>query len=411
MQSLPGNSLLKVGKRSERYTHQELRFLLKEVQKYPNIIESPNSHSETKHRKRLLWQYISQKLRNEFPNSNPKSALQLRNWWKRTKSRAKQRLSSGLLTPAKCKYSDISCREFHENSRGYLEVIFSEICEFKHQILTSYTPEKEDSEFTKFLSETSEDYSVEDEETMCESSTSSNSDNNQLSQSSTAISFENNLPFNCTSSVALHETNQIQNKDVNDAQKETNIPTSNTSAFNPTKVIPNSYDISEPIIQDDNTTVLLNQIVTNAATKLLSNYKNLIENPLIYSLSKIYHADGRSLQKSLNESDGDVLMEETNQSENPPFYFTNASEDPEDTLKNETHMFCVPTSSNLSNCSTAYKESKSFKISNDELISSLWLEMMKIDKEILRLKKRKLDIKIIISEGYCNNYFHKFQVP
>ncbi|KAH8866564.1 hypothetical protein KSF78_0003451 [Schistosoma japonicum] len=147
MQNQTGNSLLKVGKRSERYTHQELRFLLKEVQKYPNIIESPNSHSETKHRKLLLWQYISQKLRDEFPNSSPKSALQLRNWWKRTKSRAKQRLSSVLFTSAKCKYSNDSSREFHENK-------------------------KEDSEFTKFLSETSEEYS---EEIMCESSTSSNS--------------------------------------------------------------------------------------------------------------------------------------------------------------------------------------------------------------------------------------------
>ncbi|TNN12463.1 hypothetical protein EWB00_003698 [Schistosoma japonicum] len=408
MQNQTGNSLLKVGKRSERYTHQELRFLLKEVQKYPNIIESPNSHSETKHRKLLLWQYISQKLRDEFPNSSPKSALQLRNWWKRTKSRAKQRLSSVLFTSAKCKYSNDSSREFHENSRGYLEAIFSEICEFKHQILTSYTPEKEDSEFTKFLSETSEEYS---EEIMCESSTSSNSGNNQLLQSSTAISCENNVPFNCTSSIALHETNQIQNIDTNDIDKEISIPTSNMFAYDQTKVIPHGHNISEPIIQGDNTSGLLNQIVTNAATQLLSNYKHLIENPLLYNLRKIYHPDSHTLQKSFNERDGDVLIEETNQSGNPSFYFPNVSEDTENALKNETHMFCFPTSSNLSDYSALYKVSKSLRKSNDELNSSLWLELMKIDKEILRLKKRKLDIKITISEGCCNNYFQKFQVP
>ncbi|KAG5444146.1 hypothetical protein CSKR_101634 [Clonorchis sinensis] len=138
---------------SDRYTRPELEFLLKEVLRYPNIVESPNSHSETKHRKTLFWQHVARKLRQEAPNETPKSALQLRNWWKRTKSRAKQRLAvSSSLNRQGGPFSPSLTKNLGGN-RGYLERIFMEICQFRQNIATSYTPEKEDAEYAKFMEE------------------------------------------------------------------------------------------------------------------------------------------------------------------------------------------------------------------------------------------------------------------
>ncbi|KER28613.1 hypothetical protein T265_04567 [Opisthorchis viverrini] len=138
---------------SDRYTRPELEFLLKEVLRYPNIVESPNSHSETKHRKTLFWQNVARKLRQEAPNETPKSALQLRNWWKRTKSRAKQRLAvSSSLNRQGGPISPSGTKNLGGN-RGYLERIFMEICQFRQDVATSYTPEKEDAEYAKFMEE------------------------------------------------------------------------------------------------------------------------------------------------------------------------------------------------------------------------------------------------------------------
>ncbi|TGZ69244.1 hypothetical protein CRM22_003837 [Opisthorchis felineus] len=138
---------------SDRYTRPELEFLLKEVLRYPNIVESPNSHSETKHRKTLFWQNVARKLREQAPKETPKSALQLRNWWKRTKSRAKQRLAlSSSLNRRGDPFSPSVIKKLGGN-RGYLEKIFIEICQFRQNVATSYTPEKEDAEYAKFIEE------------------------------------------------------------------------------------------------------------------------------------------------------------------------------------------------------------------------------------------------------------------
>ncbi|XP_018646538.1 hypothetical protein Smp_076320 [Schistosoma mansoni] len=408
MQHSTGNSLPKSGKRSERYTQKELRFLLEEVQKYPNIIESPNSHSETKHRKFVLWQHISKKLQNKFPDSSLKSPVQLRNWWKRTKSRAKQRLSCGPCTMEKCKFAENGIGEVHENSRGYFKTIFSEVCEFRRQIMTSYTPEKEDSEFTKFLEETSEDHSSEDGERACGPSESSELDNDSSIEPFGAFAHENALSFVCNSSIDLQENGQVRNSSPRDVQKVNNISPQNMFGYDPTVTI---FNEGESILQKDNTSSLLSQIFTNAAANFLSNYKHLIENPSLCNMNGIYHSDTDGSYKNLDENSGEVLTEELNSNGTSSSYFTDASKNLE-LPTNEDNMFYIPSVSNRSNCLPLLNASKSFrKIINGSDCSFLWLELMQIDNEILKLKKRKLDLEITISDDCLNNYLQKLHVP
>ncbi|KAF6780242.1 hypothetical protein AHF37_00313 [Paragonimus kellicotti] len=135
---------------SDRYTEAELRFLLDEVRRYSNIVESPNNHSESKHRKALVWQHIATKMKQRINGSNPKSPTQLRNWWKRTKSRAKQRLSNEHTSTAKKIFIRNSSNNNVRN-RGYLGKIFLDICSFRQQISQNYSPNKEEAEYEKFL--------------------------------------------------------------------------------------------------------------------------------------------------------------------------------------------------------------------------------------------------------------------
>ena len=144
--------------RSERYGRQELSFLLSQVKKYINIIESPNSHSETKYRKTVIWQNIARELHKSFPSVNPKSSLQLRNWWKRTKSRAKQRqcppehvLPLPTISSGVSKIPKSSSALTFENGRGYLDSIILEICELRRLASDEYSAEKEANEFKQFL--------------------------------------------------------------------------------------------------------------------------------------------------------------------------------------------------------------------------------------------------------------------
>uniref|UniRef100_A0A095C5Y7 Uncharacterized protein n=1 Tax=Schistosoma haematobium TaxID=6185 RepID=A0A095C5Y7_SCHHA len=411
MQHHTGNSLSKNGKRSERYTQKELRFLLEEVQKYPNIIESPNTHSETKHRKFVLWQHISKKLQNKFPDSSCKSSIQLRNWWKRTKSRAKQRLSCGPFSMEKCKFTENGIREVHENSRGYLETIFSEICEFRRQIMTSYTPEKEDSEFMKFLEEISEDYSSEDGERVSGPSESSEFENDSSTESFKAFACGKIMSFSCNRSIDLLENNHVRSSSPKVAHKETNISPQNFFDYDPTETILKNYNEGESISQKDNTNGLLSQIFTNAAANFLSNYKHLIENPSLCSTSGIYYSDTNVSYKNSDENSGDGLTEEPSLSGNSSSFLTEASKNLE-LSTNENNVFCIPSVSNHSNCMPMLNASNSFRnINNGSDCSFLWLKLMQIDNEILKLKKRKLDLEITISDDCLNNYLQKLHVP
>ncbi|CAI2736286.1 unnamed protein product [Schistosoma spindalis] len=411
MQQYSGNSLSKNGKRSERYTQKELRFLLEEVQKYPNIIESPNSHSETKHRKFVLWQHISKKLQNKFPDSSCKSPIQLRNWWKRTKSRAKQRLSCGPCSTEKCKFTENGIREVHENSRGYLETIFSEICEFRRQVMTSYTPEKEDSEFTKFLEETSEDYSPQNQEGVCGPPESSDFENDSTAESFGAFAHGNFVSFTCHRSRDSQENNHVRSSSPRDSNKRTNVPPQNFLDYNSTETIIKKYNEGESMLQRDNTSGLLSQIFTNAAASFLSNYKLLIENPSLCNMSGIYYSENDASHKNSDENSGDVLTEESSLSGNSSSYFTEASKNLE-LSTNEDNMFYIPSVSNHSTCMPMLNAPKTFKkINNGPECSFLWLELMQIENEILKLKKRKLDLEITISDDCLNNYLQKLHVP
>ncbi|CAH8581677.1 unnamed protein product [Schistosoma turkestanicum] len=407
MQTYPGNLLTKVGKRSERYTHKELRFLLEEVQKYPNIIESPNSHSETKHRKFVLWQHISKKLQGAFPDSSPKSAVQLRNWWKRTKSRAKQRLSSGSFTAEKCKLTENNPTEVQENSRGYLEAIFSEICEFRRQIVASYTTEKEDSEFTKFLEEACEDYSAEDEEVVCESSNSSFLDNSQSTESTRVLLNENTSSFGCNCSIDLREGCQIQNLNPRDICKYNGIPSQNMFTYDPGKITPDTYNTDESMIKEDNTSILFNHIITNVAANFFSNYKHVIENSSLCKMGDAYCSESGTSYKNASESSGDVLTTGSNFDGNSFSYFTDASKS-FGMSTNEKSMFYIPTVLNPDSSSTQNVSKSSRKVNDSPDCSLIWLELMQIDNEILKLKKRKLDLEITISDDCLNNYYKNY---
>ncbi|KAF5404775.1 hypothetical protein PHET_01810 [Paragonimus heterotremus] len=135
---------------SDRYTEAELRFLLDEVGRYSYIVESPNNHSESKYRKALVWQHIATKMKQRINGSSPKSPMQLRNWWKRTKSRAKQRLSNEYMSIAKKLFLGRISNNNTKN-RGYLGKIFKNICDFRQKISQNYSPNKEDAEYEKFL--------------------------------------------------------------------------------------------------------------------------------------------------------------------------------------------------------------------------------------------------------------------
>ncbi|KAF8568812.1 hypothetical protein P879_06649 [Paragonimus westermani] len=137
---------------SQRYTEAELRFLLEEVRRYSNIVESPNNHSESKHRKALVWQYIAIKMKQQMNGSSSKSPVQLRNWWKRTKSRAKQRLSNEHTSVAKEICLGNSSNSNVRN-RGYLGRIFMDICSFRQQVSQNYSANKEDAEYEIFLAD------------------------------------------------------------------------------------------------------------------------------------------------------------------------------------------------------------------------------------------------------------------
>ncbi|CAH8660165.1 unnamed protein product, partial [Schistosoma margrebowiei] len=360
MQHRTGNSVSKSGKRSERYTQKELRFLLEEVRKYPNIIESPNSHSETKHRKFVLWQHISKELQTKFPDSSCKSPVQLRNWWKRTKSRAKQRLSCGSFSMEKCKFTENGIREVHENSRGYLETIFSEICEFRRQIMTSYTPEKENSEFTKFLEETSEDYNPEDGERVGGPSESSEFENDSSTDSFGAFECGKVVSFSCNRSINFEGNNHVRSSSPRDAHKETNISPQHFFDYDPTETIVKKYNEGESILQKDNTSGLLSQIFTNAAANFLANYKHLIENPSLCNMSGIYYSDTDMPCKTSNENSGDGLTEDSSLRGNSSSFFIEASKNFE-LSTNENNVFCIPSFSNHSNCMPMLNASKSFR--------------------------------------------------
>ncbi|VDL96118.1 unnamed protein product [Schistocephalus solidus] len=130
---------------TERYTLEELEFLFHTVRCYPHIIESPLSNAETKRRKNIIWNWIARAVHDKFKPTTGKSASQLRNWWKRTKNRARKRLEHTELNISETQIG------LPNRNRGYLEHIFREICEFSNQISMLYSPELEDLDFKNFL--------------------------------------------------------------------------------------------------------------------------------------------------------------------------------------------------------------------------------------------------------------------
>ncbi|VDN13504.1 unnamed protein product [Dibothriocephalus latus] len=133
---------------SERYTLEELEFLFNAVQCYPHVIESPLSNAETKRRKTVIWNWIAGAVNDKFKPTTDKSASQLRNWWKRTKNRARKRLEHTELDVNETQVG------LSNKNRGYLEHIFRDICEFSDRINMLYSPELEDLDYKnapKFL--------------------------------------------------------------------------------------------------------------------------------------------------------------------------------------------------------------------------------------------------------------------
>ncbi|CAH8673871.1 unnamed protein product [Schistosoma rodhaini] len=276
----------------------------------------------------------------------------------------------------------------------------------RRQIMASYTPEKEDSEFTKFLEDTSEDG-----ERACGPSESSELGNDSSIESFGAFAHENALSFGYNSSIDLHENDQVRNSSPRDAHKVNSISPQDMFGYDPTVTIFKNYNEGESMLQKDNTSSLLYQIFTNAVADFLSNYKHLIENPSLCNMSGIYYSDTNGSYKNLNENSGDVLTKELNSNGTSSSYFTDASKNLE-LPTNENNMFYIPSFSNRSNCLPLLNASKSFrKIISGSDCSFLWLELMQIDNEILKLKKRKLDLEITISDDCLNDYLQKLHVP
>nr|VZI20596.1 unnamed protein product [Spirometra erinaceieuropaei] len=144
----PANAVegrLKEQQPTERYTLEELEFLFTAVRCYPYIVESPLTNAETKRRKTVIWNWIAGVVHDKFKPTTGKSPIRLRNWWKRTKNRARKRLEHTEL--------DISETQsgLPNRNRGYLEHISKDICEFSNQVNKLYSPELEDLDFKKFL--------------------------------------------------------------------------------------------------------------------------------------------------------------------------------------------------------------------------------------------------------------------
>ncbi|CAH8650034.1 unnamed protein product [Schistosoma guineensis] len=277
--------------------------------------------------------------------------------------------------------------------------------------MTSYTPEKEDSEFMKFLEEISEDYSSEDGERVGGPSESSEFENDSSTESFEAFACGKIISFSCNCSIDLLENNHVRSSSPKDAHKETNISNQKFSDYDPTETILKNYNEGESILQKDNTNGLLSQIFTNAAANFLSSYKHLIENPSLCNTSGTYYSDTDMSYKNSNENSGEGLTEETSLSGNSSSFLTEASKNLE-LSTNENNVFCIPSVSNHSNCMPMLNASNSFRnIYNGSDCPFLWLELMQIDNEILKLKKRKLDLEITISDYCLTNYLQKLHVP
>ncbi|KAL3315844.1 hypothetical protein Ciccas_005514 [Cichlidogyrus casuarinus] len=147
--------------KNERYTYPELNFIFNAIKSFPNIIESPRSYTETKNRKSHVWNYIASSLSATFPDCNPKTALQLRNWWKRTKSRAKHKLSNRVSSDCKSIGDKIKLDE-DLAGRGYLDHIYVEICKFCQEMEESYTSDNEEKEFHRLLTQRNSELNNED---------------------------------------------------------------------------------------------------------------------------------------------------------------------------------------------------------------------------------------------------------
>ncbi|CAH8871993.1 unnamed protein product [Trichobilharzia szidati] len=383
MSHLPNNALCKVGNRAERYTQKELRFLLSEVQRYPNIIESPSSHSETKSRKILLWQHISRKLQSEFPSSNPRSALQLRNWWKRTKSRAKQRLTYGQLTSGK--YSDGSNKKFPDNTRGYLEGIFYEICEFRRQVLSEYTVQKEDTEFANFLEEASEGCATCDSGIFCESLRSDELEDSIRLDNTEAEFGGNTRTTDYIGSEISHKSSQLQNVTTKNIYGNQDVPSESIFTCDKGGILTNNQSFGESTSQDCSTALMFNQIMS-IVVLFMSNYKYLLQNSDSFNPTKSCTPESDWLETKCPD---DTNMKHAN-----------AEKDCEETC---SMTFVSSSSSSITRPKLGNTNSQPEK-------SELLLELMQIDNEILRLKRRKLDLQLIVSEDYINNYIQNLNV-
>ncbi|CAH8645054.1 unnamed protein product [Heterobilharzia americana] len=397
-----GKNLLTVENRSERYTEKELKFLLREVQKYPNIIESPNNNSVTKHRKCVLWQHISHKLQNKFPTSNHKSALQLRNWWKRTKSRAKQRLSYGTLKTVQGRFND---KLLQDRRRGYLEAIFYEICEFRHRILTAYTPEKEDAEFTHLLDETS---SVVDEEIFCESSRATDSDHSVRSKSNVILSEENASSMDPGTNIISRDSDEMHYATASNIYINANTDSQNACSLEITNMISNNYNISEPVVQDSNNNVLLNQIITNAVVTFLSHYSSLLRNPVSYDSQKAYSFDINASQNVASH----ISTHERSVIQNVSAHSPETVKDYEGMYSDGIHTPCTTIVSTLLDYLSQQNGLHDLiKSGVDVSYQKLMLEILQINNEILKLKRRKVDLEIKASEEYITAYMERLNIP
>nr|CAH8872182.1 unnamed protein product [Trichobilharzia regenti] len=366
MSHLPKNAFCKVGNRAERYTQKELRFLLSEVQRYPNIIESPSSHSETKNRKILLWQHISMKLQRKFPSSSPRSALQLRNWWKRTKSRAKQRLAHGQLTSGK--YSDGCNKKFPDNTRG-------------RQVLSEYTVQKEDSEFANFLEEASDRCATYESAIFCESLRSDELEDSIRLGSTGAEFGGNTILTDYSGSETSPKSIQLQNVTSKNNYGNQDVSLESIYSCDKGGMLSNSQNFGESTSQDCTTALMFNQIMS-IVVLFLSNYKCLLQNSDSFNPTKTCTPENNLLETKSKDN-------------------TNAKKDCGET--------CAMTF--VSSSSSSIIRPKLGNTNSQPEKSKLLLELMQIDNEILRLKRRKQDLQLIVSKDYINNYMENLNVP
>ncbi|CAL8089689.1 unnamed protein product [Calicophoron daubneyi] len=391
--------------RSERYTDDELEFLLQEVYRYSNIIESPNSHSETKHRKALAWQHIANKLEMKIPNENPKSALQLRNWWKRTKSRAKQRYTQNHQFPLQMHGSRTEDIKSRTGGRGYLEKIFEEICQFRSKMASSYTIEKENCEFEMLQNDRKVAAGQSTNNTLhpgtIDGDFSHPKDTGHEEQSDVLFSETRDSPL------SLHSWTEYDG-----AQQDEAVGLCvGKASVDPTPGCGLRYD--GPANKDtvENSAIVANTILANSASSLLAQYANTLAPYLLNSLSPIYRellygngkrmVDPEETVKLSHEFDGRCKPVEMPYSSPHSKNVKCLNESlPRENICGVNLLGCHPY------CSVDRHDSKPNRHQETLESDPLICELLRVEQSILDLERQKLDIRIKMFNRISSSDIH-----